>query len=315
MNDQAWYKATAPASLSNLGPGFDALGLCIDTHVDIVEAARTTEAGISIESIDGLYSDIPLDPSANTAAVAAAKVLEISGDSGGLRLKITKGIPLGSGIGGSAASAAAGARVAGAALGLDPASDAVLQGALEGESLASGSQHGDNVLPSLFGGLVATTPSDPSHYLRIAINAQLSLSLVLPAVTIFTKQARSRFPKKVPFQDAIVNAAATARIVASIVNGNWKELGRSIMVDRIVEPIRAAMIPSFDQARSAALKAGAYGVAVSGSGPALFAVCAHDAHARRVSRAISATLSGAGIDAITFVAHPSNEGCTVGPSQ
>jgi homoserine kinase len=313
MSESAWVRATAPASLSNLGPGFDALGLCIDTHVDSVEARRTTDSGIVIEEVTGLYREIPIDPAKNTAGVAAEALMRATGAPGGLRIRINKGIPLGSGIGGSAASAAAGACAAAALLGVDQQDDLVVEAAITGEAFASGSRHGDNLLPSLLGGFIATTPGRPEHYERIAVTAQLSLAVVLPSLQVFTQAERSGFPEQVPLRDAVVNAAGSARIVAAIVNGSWAELGRSIMVDEIIEPRRSKNIPGFDAAVDAALRAGAYGAALSGSGPAIFAVCTHDAHARRVSNAMADALGDVGLEAYTFVAHPSNAGTIVDP--
>ncbi|MFV1980199.1 MAG: homoserine kinase [Rhodothermia bacterium] len=311
MIQSSWVRAVGPASISNLGPGFDSLGLCIDTHHDVVAVSHTGEEGVQIDEIVGLDAIIPFEAGRNTASIAASAVLRASGKGGGLRLRIQKGIPLGSGIGGSAASAVAGAMAAAAALGLSPDGPEIIEAALAGEAAASGARHGDNVLPAFLGGFVATTPADPMHYQRIRVDARLSLALVLPSTTILTKSARSILPPDVPFESAVRNAAAAARIVASVVNEDWKALGENIMMDEIVEPMRARLVPGFGEARKAALEAGAYGAALSGSGPAIFAVCANDDHARRVAGAMADALARVGVDSAIFVAHPSNKGAFI----
>ena len=308
MTDNSWHSATGPASLSNLGPGFDALGLCIDTHRDVVKALAVEEKGVSIDSITGVGVAIPTESDSNTASIAASAVLEASRSTGGLRLQIEKGIPLGSGIGGSAASAVAGAVAAARALNIPVNDPIVMEAALQGERVASGAIHGDNVLPSLLGGFIATTPGSPHEYQRIAVNAPLAMALILPSLSILTEEARSGLPDEVPLSSAVRNAAATAGIATSFVNGDWRSFGRCIMLDGIVEPLRASKLPGFDAARAAAVRTGAYGAALSGSGPAVFAVCAHDGHARRVATAMSDEFSKAGVDATTFVAHPTNVG-------
>lgn len=312
MNRSSWVRAVGPASLSNLGPGFDALGLCIDTHRDVVEALFLPDgSGVSVDEVAGLNEQIPIDPDKNTAAIAASAVLRQGRMRGGLRLRIKKGIPLGSGIGGSAASAVAGAVAAAAVLGVDPKSAVVLRAALEGEAAASGDRHGDNVLPSLVGGFVVTMPGDPECYQRISVAPPPppSLALALPSIPILTEHARSILPREVAFSKAIRNAAASAAIVAAVANGDWRSFGANIMADQIVEPIRGALVRGFGEAREAALKAGAHGAALSGSGPAIFAVCDDDGHAGNVARAMVEALNKVGTDAATYIAHPSNRGC------
>jgi homoserine kinase len=150
---------------------------------------------------------------------------------------------------------------------------------------------------------------DPDRYQRVPITVQISIALVLPSISILTEQARNGLPENVPFLSAVKNASGAAGIVAACINGDLRALGRCIMVDEIVEPVRAALVTGFEDARKAALKTGAFGVALSGSGPAMFAICAHDGHARRVAGAMSTAFSDRGVDAASFVAHPSNDGC------
>ncbi len=266
--------AFAPASLSNLGPGFDALGLAITGAGDRVSATRTDAPGVtvvSITAVDGLTLPVlPTDADRNTAARAAAYVLRAAGASGGLALAIEKGIPLGSGLGGSAASAVAGAVATDAALGAGLDADALLAAALDGEAAVSGAAHADNVAPSLLGGLVLV--DDRAQWRRIETPVLPPLAVVLPDVTVLTRDARAVLPPMVARGDASAQAADLAFLLDALRAGDWAEAGRRMMTDRLAEPHRASLVPVYDAVREAALAAGAAGVCLSGSGPALVAL-------------------------------------------
>ncbi len=296
--------AWGPASLSNLGPGFDALGLCLTGLGDRVTASRTDAPGVTVTGPPGL----PTETERNTAARAAAHVLESSGLEGGIALEIEKGIPLGSGVGGSAASAVAGAWAANVVLGTPFSKAELVDAVLEGEVAASGSKHGDNVLPALFGGLVLVSPSDPTEYRHIPLEAPPEIAVLVPHVEVLTRQARAVLPETVPHRDASAQAAELAFLLDALRAGDWLEVGRRIMRDRLAEPHRSTLVPVYAAVKAAALEAGAAGCALTGSGPAMFALPGPDADAATVLEAMrSASLEGA-IDAHGWVATVDLEG-------
>jgi homoserine kinase len=307
---QGAVRVIAPASLSNLGPGFDTFGLCISGIADEVEAERAATDGVKVGCVTGLDEGIPTDAS-NTAAVGAQLVLERSGKGGGLLLKLKKGIRIGSGIGGSAASAVAGAVAANEVLGRPLSKQEVLAAGLEAEQSAAGAIHGDNVIPCTLGGFILTTPGDPSLFQRYEVSEALQVSLLLPAVKVLTEEARTILPELVPLTDAVVTAAAAAHVVGALLAEDWPALGHAIMRDLLVEPERAKLIGFYSAVREAALKAGAYGCALSGSGPAMFAVSDSKDKAGRITHAMLDTLRAVGYDGSGRVVHADNRGVRV----
>lgn len=299
-----------PASLSNLGPGFDALGLCLDGLGDHVEAWPVEAPGVHLvpDTEANGVAQVPADPVRNTASVAAAAVLRQAEATGGLALRICKGIPLGSGIGGSAASAVAGAWATNLALKADLGKEALVEAVLAGEAVASGSRHGDNVLPALFGGLVLVSPDDPTCYRRLPLSAPLSIALLLPEVSILTEEARALLSDVVPRRDAIHNAAALAFMVDAFRSGDFEAAATYMMQDRLVEPVRARLVPCYDAVRRAALEAGAWGCALTGSGPAMFALAETTAKAETVLQAMLDASRAAGVRATGQVTHSGMQG-------
>lgn len=279
MNDFA--KIWGPASLSNLGPGFDSVGLAITGYGDVLEARLDDEAGIRIEAITGDGGTLSLEPAQNTVAVAAQTVLDQVGSSQGMTFRIHKGIPLGSGIGGSSASSVAGAVAANVVLGNPLPKTELIEAVLTGEVIASGGRHGDNVLPALLGGLVLVSSSEPTRFHKIHLPKSLHIAVVVPQVRVLTKEARAMLPNLVPFRDAIHNASDFAFLSAAFVEGDWQAVGEFIMRDRLVETIRARLVPVYDEVKHAALHEGkALGCALTGSGPAMFAICESEEHAK-----------------------------------
>ncbi len=298
-----------PATLSNLGPGFDALGLCISGWGDVVEAWRETEPGVRIEIGErALDWRAPTDPARNTAAVAAQAVLRTLGATEGMALRIRKGIPPGSGVGSSAASAVAGAWAANLLFGAPLDKAALVDPVLEGEAVAAGSRHGDNVLPALFGGLILVSSNDPMRSRRISLPRALPMAVILPNVQVLTRQARAILPKHVPLDDAVHNASELAFMIDAFHAGDWETVGRCIMADVLVEPVRAKLLPCYDAVRSAAMEAGALGCALSGSGPAMFAVAETRAAAEHVRDAMVSASRSAGIEARGIATEVNDEG-------
>ncbi len=301
--------AYGPASLSNLGPGFDALGLCISGLADAVSAWRTDRPGVSLE-IDpkSPFQDIPVDASKNTAAIAAQAVLDQAGVSWGVSMRINKGIVPGSGVGSSAASAVAGAWAVNQLLDAPFEKRDLVEAVLTGEAAASGSRHGDNVLPALLGGLVLVSPTDPTSFRCLSLPRTLPIALIQPQVEVLTKEARAILPKLVSLRDAVCNAADLAFLLDAFQSGDWETVGKVMMQDRLVEPVRATLVPCYEGVKQAALESGAFGCALSGSGPAFFAVAGTEADAARVLDAMLEASKNAGVEATGTVTYAHESG-------
>jgi homoserine kinase len=257
----------APGSVSNLGPGFDCLGAAVAGKGDTLRARRVASpAGVRVSSVSD--PRIPLQADRNTAAVAAAAVLR-SVSGAGLELSIEKGLPLAGGLGGSAASAVAGAVAADAVFELGLSKTALLEAALEAEALVAG-RHADNIAPCLWGGLVLVLGLDPPVIVPRPVHADLRIVLLTPDYTVETARARAVLPAQVSRADAIAQAAGLAGLLAGLERGDL-DLVRRSMTDRVAEPARLALYPGYVEARAAGWEAGA-GVAVSGAGPTAMAI-------------------------------------------
>lgn len=284
-----------------MGPGFDTLGLAISGFGDCITGRIVSEGvpSVTIKPIGRVA--VPSEASANTAGVAANFILTRTNARVGIELQIEKGIPLGSGIGGSAASAAAGAFVANHLLGEPFSREELVDAAIEGEALASGAEHGDNVLPALLGGLVLVSPENPRSYRRLPVPEGLFLSIIIPELQIMTSSARMILPDSVRHTDAVHNAADLAFLITAFGRGDWLSVGRHIMTDRLAEPFRARLLPCYDHVKQAALSHGALGVALSGSGPAMFAVASGADDARTVLHAMEEACNDKGLNSTAAV--------------
>jgi homoserine kinase len=298
--------AFAPGSASNLGPGFDCLGVAFTGKGDHVSARRADAPGVRVAAISD--ARIPTDPRRNTAALAAAAVLRRVGSSTGLELTIEKGLPLAGGMGGSAASAVAGAVAADAILDARLSVDELLEAALEAEAAVSG-RHADNVAPSLVGGAVLIAPLEPPRLTRIAVDPGLCLVLVTPSYGVETARARAILPLAVPRKDAVLQAAHLAGLVLGLERGDH-DLIRASLVDRIAEPSRAVLYPGYEEARRAGTEAGALGVVVSGAGPTLVAWVA-EAQRPAVAKALVEGYRHIGVEAVAHEARVDPRGARV----
>ncbi|GMQ80964.1 MAG: homoserine kinase [Rhodothermia bacterium] len=275
-------RAWAPASLSNLGPGFDCLGVAIEPWGDSVEARHNDSDKVRINYHPNSAWQGTTVWEQNTAGVAAKRVLAQLDPSAGVDLTICKGVVPGSGIGSSAASAAAAAWAVNLLFGETLSKKDLVSAVLAGEMVASGSMHGDNVLPSLFGGIIISSSTDPEIFKRVKLAEVPFLAVCLPGMEVLTKDARDRLPTKVSLEDAISNASTLALMVAALMEGDWKTVGRQMMNDRIVEPVRAELLSAYADIRKSAMHLGAYGCALSGSGPTMFALAESEPAAERI---------------------------------
>ncbi|MCA9672254.1 MAG: homoserine kinase [Myxococcales bacterium] len=275
----------APATVGNVGPGYDVLGLAIDGVGDIVHAHRIDEPGAArLLRIEGADMQ-PADD--NTAVVGARGALALCKADFGVELVLEKGLPIGSGLGSSGASAAAAAMAVNLLAGSPLPPDAFVGVCAEAERVASGAPHADNVAPALLGGVVLLTPH--GRPIRIHSELELGVALVTPAQRVETRYARETIPASIPLVEAISNNAMLATLVYALATNN-AELLRGTITDRIAEPRRAPLIKGFAEAKQAALDAGALGASISGSGPTIFALCNDVAKADAVQKAMSEAL-------------------------
>jgi homoserine kinase len=298
--------ASAPASIGNVGVGFDVLGLAFDAARDRVVAAREPEPGVRLGSVSGLVSTLPSTPQGNTALAAALALLDFAGADFGVRLSIDKGIAISAGMGGSAASAVA-ATVAVNALLAEPLELAdLLPFALEGERVSSDPPPWDNVAASLYGGLVIVAREAPDGVYRLPAPDGVVSLLFHPPVETETSAARKLLAAEVPMRTAVEHSRRLAAFVAGCATGDL-DLLRAGFEDLLVEPQRAHLLPVLAEVKAAAMAAGALGCSFSGSGPSVFAWAA-GAEADAVSAAMEAAFGRAGLAALAYRAPVDSRG-------
>lgn len=303
-------KVFAPATVANLGSGFDVLGLAIEKPGDEVTAQRMRKPGLHF-SVHSQHADIPHDPKKNVAAHVAQLILDELKPPFGVRMVLHKKMPIGSGLGSSAASSVAAAVAINALLPKPLKKHALLRFAVEGERIASGSPHADNAAPSLLGGVCLVRSYHPLDVLKIPIKNILIWVVVHPNIVIRTEEARNILPKAVPLHTAIRQWGNIAGLTIGLAAGNISLVGKCVH-DEIVEPVRGNLIPGFHEVKQAALKAGAYGCSISGSGPSLFAVAQSRQSARTIAKAMTRTFSRvAGTTCDVFISRVNMVGATL----
>ncbi|HEY7789996.1 MAG TPA: homoserine kinase [Vicinamibacterales bacterium] len=304
MRDQSHLEAVeafAPATVANVACGFDVLGFALAEPGDRVVARRRQRPGLEIVAITGDERRLSLELSRNTAGVAAGALVAALGVRDGIDLMLHKGLPLSSGLGGSAASAVAAVVAVDALLGGRTSPDVLLRCAIEGERLASGSAHADNVAPALLGGFVLARTAEPPDIVRLPVPAGLACAVVHPRLEVETAAARRLLGDMVPLRSAIQQWANLGALVAGLHQGDLSLIGRALQ-DVVAEPKRAVLVPGFGAAKQAALAAGALGCSLSGSGPSLFALCDGTARALTIARAMQAVLQQeTGVEVDTWV--------------
>ncbi len=307
-------RAAAPASVSNLGCGFDVFGLALEQPLDWVEARAVPGRGVVSVSVKGDGDRVPSDPKRNAAAIAAQAVLDRTGSGAGMSLAVRKGVPLSSGLGGSAASAVAGAVAADALLAAELGRDALLECALAGEEKGSGAAHADNVAPALEGGFTLVLPGAPPRVTPIPTPADLAVAVVHPHTEVETASARALLGDSVPLDDAVRQWARTAGLVAGLHREDWELIGRCL-VDAVAEPARARLAPWLEAVKTSAMDAGAAGAGLSGSGPSVFALCRGRETAEQAAKAMKDALRRtAGLSATVFLSGVASQGARVSES-
>jgi homoserine kinase len=259
----------APASIANVGPGFDVFGLALGQPYDLVTVERRDGKGVKVRKVEGQGEhQVTLDPKRNTAVVSAAKVLELGKADFGLSIDITKGIRPCSGMGSSGASAAGGAYAANLLLDRPLPIEDLVMCAAKGEEASSGTLHADNVSPSLLGGFTIIRSYDPLEVVRVTPPSNLGVVAALPDIMVPTKEARSILPKQVELKKMVFHVGHASALAVAMVQGDLRLIGRSLK-DEVVEPVRAPLVPHLRAAEESALKAGALASFLGGSGPCI----------------------------------------------
>lgn len=304
-------KAFAPATVANVSCGFDIFGFAIQEPGDTVELYKRDEPGIVITDITGDEGRLPRQAEKNSVTVVMLALLKHLGITDlGCEVVLRKNMPLGSGMGSSAASAVAGVVAMNELLGNPLSRKELLPFAMEGERIASGSAHADNVGPSLLGGFVVIRSYNPLDIFTIPVPDDLYCTLVHPDIEINTKDARFILRNEVSLKNTIAQMGNVAGLVAGLMKADYDLISRS-MVDVIIEPVRSILIPEFKDVKQAAISNGALGCSISGAGPSMFALSRGIENARNAGKAMQERFASAGIESAVHVSGINQGGAVV----
>jgi homoserine kinase len=303
-----YLKIFSPATVANVSCGFDSLGFAVDEIGDEMTFVKTPQKGVEITKITG--ADLTYDVDKNAASAVVKKMLLEANADFGIQLTIHKGFAPGSGLGSSAASAAGAAFGANKLLG-DVYSDLELtKFAMFGEEVACGSAIADNVAAAIYGGFVLIRSYNPLEIIKLPVPNELRLVAIHPQIEVRTEDARNVLPKEILLKDAVTQWANVGGLISGLYSEDYNLISNSL-VDIIVEPHRKKLIPFFDEVKNAALKAGALGAGISGSGPTIFALCKGDVVAEKVYDAIERSYRNKGIDFELFTSKINHEGIKI----
>ncbi len=295
----------APASIANMGCGFDVIGLALDEVGDILEITQSEGDGLTITN----KSNVPLpdDIEKNVITPVVRSFLRKIGKTAQIDVCICEKIFPGSGIGSSAASSAAAAYGMNELFGCPMSEEELVICAMEGENLASGGYHADNAAPALLGGIVLIRGYEPLDIVSLPVPGNFYCAVVHPDIVVATKEAREILPKAVPMHDAVRQWGNVGGLVAGLYSGNIGLVGRS-MQDFVAEPYRKQFIPGFDELRKKVLDSGALAMNISGSGPSVFALCDHKNKANAAGWVLKQHFESLGIHSNVYVVKVSNKG-------
>jgi homoserine kinase len=301
-------KLFTPASVANVSCGFDVLGFCLDPVGDDMIIRKSAEKGIRITKITG--QDLPLDVHQNVAGVAAMALLEAHPSEYGFEIEINKRIKAGSGIGSSAASSAGAVFGINHLLGSPYTKHELINFAMQGEKLASGSAHADNVSPVLLGGFTLVRSIAPMDVIKLPTPKELVAVIIHPKIELKTSHARAILKKTVTLKSAIQQWGNLGALVSGLYSDNYDLISRSL-VDEIIEPYRAMLIPEFAKLKEASMNAGALGCGISGSGPSVYALTKGFENAENVGQAMRKVMQKLGIDFEVHVSKINEEGIKI----
>ena len=289
-----------PGTIANVSCGFDVLGLSLAGVGEYMTVTQTPTKGITISEIT--WQDLPLETAKNVAGVAGLALLEALGSEAGFDIKIEKKIKAGSGIGSSAASSAGAVWAINHLLGNPYTTIELIPFAMEGERLASGVAHADNVAPALLGGFTLVRSTDPLDVVSLPSPRELYATVIHPQIEIKTADSRRILKSSLSLKDAITQWGNVGGLVAGLYREDYELIGRSLQ-DVVIEPVRSILIPGFDEIKAAALNAGALGCGISGSGPSVFALSKGADKAHEVAQQLKEVYTPMGIP---FDIHISN---------
>lgn len=297
-----------PATIANVSCGFDVLGLALDAVGDEMVVRKTKEKGIKITKLTG--QNLPTETFQNVAGVAGLALLAESNYEGGFDVEIYKKIKAGSGIGSSAASAAGAVWAMNQLIGKPFSPLQLVKFAMEGERLASGVAHADNVAPALFGGFTLVRSYKPLDIVKINTPSELYATVIHPQIEVKTSDSRRILKTTISLEDGIKQWGNVGGLIAGLFTEDYDLIGRSLE-DHIIEPIRSILIPGFDAVKQKALETGALGCGISGSGPSIFALSKGEIMAQKVAQAMSEIYHKIGIDYEVHVSKINKEGIKI----
>ncbi len=297
----------APASVANVSCGFDILGFALNTPGDEIILNQNDSGEVKIVDITGDDGQLPKDPEKNSASAVIINILKHLKLPLGIDIRLHKKMPLGSGLGSSAASSVAAAYAVNELLGNPLDSMEVLEFAMYGEKIACGSDHADNVAPALFGGFVLIRSYNPLDVIKLPAPEELYASVIHPRIEIKTKDARDILKKQIQLKNAIKQWGNVGGLISGLYTSDYELIGRS-MVDHIIEPIRSILIPGYDAVKAAALDSGVLGCGISGSGPSVFALSRGSRVAREAAQKMKEEFKKIGIESDIYVSKVNNQG-------
>ncbi|NJN25843.1 MAG: homoserine kinase [Cyclobacteriaceae bacterium] len=297
----------APATVANVTCGFDILGFAVDQPGDEITLTKSDTGEVRITNITGDGGALPLDADKNTCSVVIKMFLNDLGLRQGIDIVLDKKMPLGSGLGSSAASSVAAIFAINELLGKPRKLEELLPYAMEGERVACGAAHADNVAPGLFGGFVLIRSYDPLDVVKLKTPDELFATLVHPQIEVKTKDAREILRKQIYFKESVKQSGNVAGLIAGLLTSDFGLISRS-MHDHIVEPIRSILIPGYSEVKAAAMEIGALGAGISGSGPSIFALSHNEAIANKIALAMKQIYGGIKVECETYVSRISQTG-------
>lgn len=300
-------KVFAPATVANVTCGYDILGFAVHEPGDEVLIKLTDSPGINIKEIHGDGGLLPKDAKKNTVSVAIKAFIDHLDIQPGVDIYLHKKMPLGSGLGSSAASAVAGVFALNVLLDNPLKVSDLLPFAMQGEAMACGEAHADNVAPALLGGFVLIRSYSPLDVVKIDAPKDLYATIIHPQIEIATKDARSILKKSILLKDAVRQWGNVAGLITGLIKEDYSLIGRS-MEDVIIEPVRSMLIPGFDQVKAAALQAGALGCGISGSGPSIFSLSRSRDIAIQVGEAMDECFQVLNISSDRFISQVNQQG-------